>query len=63
MHIYILTVKNNTICSSPVQDWVQDSIQRLNKRKTTEKTDQIDFDNTYFCLKKEQAEYFCIKQP
>ncbi|XP_039510555.1 uncharacterized protein LOC120465049 [Pimephales promelas] len=49
--------------ASTVQDWVQDSIQRLNKRKTTEKTDQIDFDNTYFCLKKEQAEYFCIKQP
>lgn len=108
-------MENNIICSSPVEDWVQDYIHILNRRITTEKTDRKQFAitkikplepdqsrsiettetfqldglskvekkkvellvtsvsfeihdgyksiNNYFCLKKEQAKYFCIKQP
>ncbi|KAK7159568.1 hypothetical protein R3I94_005802 [Phoxinus phoxinus] len=49
--------------TSTIEDWVQDYIQSVNKRKTTEQTYQRDSANNYFCLKKEQAKHFCIKQP
>uniref|UniRef100_A0A8C1EVF0 Chemokine interleukin-8-like domain-containing protein n=1 Tax=Cyprinus carpio carpio TaxID=630221 RepID=A0A8C1EVF0_CYPCA len=69
--VLFITVGNKKICSSPVEDWVQDYIQNLNRRrKTIDERDKnamirIKDSNTnnYFCLKKEQSKYFCVKQP
>ncbi|XP_043112327.1 uncharacterized protein LOC122357116 isoform X2 [Puntigrus tetrazona] len=66
--VLFITVENKTLCSSPVEDWVQDYIQNLNKRrKTTEFTtkrikDQYKNTNNHFCLKKEEVKHFCVTQ-
>lgn len=67
--VLFITVGNNKICSSPVEDWVQEYIQNLNRRQKT--TDERELDilrikdsntSNYFCLKKEQSKHFCFKQ-
>ncbi|XP_067220020.1 uncharacterized protein [Chanodichthys erythropterus] len=61
--VLFITAENNTICSSPTEEWVQDYIQNLNRRKTHEQTDKREFAINNFCDLKEQVENFCIKQP
>ncbi|KAK9979067.1 hypothetical protein ABG768_012513, partial [Culter alburnus] len=64
-----ITVENNTICSSPTEEWVQEYILNLNRRKTT--TDTLQMDG----LSEEEKqtseindpytnnnEYFCLKK-
>ncbi|XP_048019222.1 C-C motif chemokine 3-like [Megalobrama amblycephala] len=61
--VLFITVENNTICSSPTEEWVQDYIQDLSRRKTPEQTDKREFAINNFFNLKEQVENFCIKQP